>query len=115
MTIRHCQALQSIGLSTCGKGGAKLAARLGMQASRHTILRRIMDLPDGSAGSVVYVGVDDFCATRSYRCSCKDSRKEDLTWGSAPSAEPSLNQVRLGQRSRTRKGDLEAVRGRDDC
>jgi len=67
MTIRHCQALQSIGLSTCGKGGAKLAARLGMQASRHTILRRIMDLPDGSAGSVVYVGVDDFSFRRGYR------------------------------------------------
>jgi transposase len=67
MTIRHCQALQSIGLSTCGKGGAKLAARLGMQASRHTILRRIMDLPDGSAGSVVYVGVDDFSFRRGSR------------------------------------------------
>ncbi len=67
MTIRHGQALQSIGLSTCGKGGAKLAARLGMQASRHTMLRRIMDLPDGSAGSVVYVGVDDFSFRRGYR------------------------------------------------
>ena len=67
MTIRHCQALQSIGLSICGKGGAKLAARLGMQTSRHTILRRIMDLPDSSAGSVVYVGVDDFAFRRGYR------------------------------------------------
>ena len=65
---RHVQlSLQSIGLSTCGKGGAKLAARLGMQASRHTILRRIMDLPDSSAGSVVYVGVDDFSFRRGYR------------------------------------------------
>jgi hypothetical protein len=45
MTIRLCQSLQSIGLATCGKGGAKLAARLGMQTSRYTILRRIMDLP----------------------------------------------------------------------
>ena len=54
-------------------------------------------------------------ATRSYVCSRKDSRKEALTWGSAPSAEPSLNQVRLGQRSRTREGDLETVRERDDC
>src|SRR5204863_7375888 len=51
----------------CGKGGAKLAARLGMQASRHTILRRIMDLPDGSAGTVVYVGIDDFSFRRGYR------------------------------------------------
>jgi transposase len=54
------QALQAVGLSTCGKGGAKLAARLGIQTSRHTILRRIMDLPGGSAASVVYLGIDDF-------------------------------------------------------
>ncbi len=67
MTIRHCQALQSIGLATCGKGGARLAARLGMQTTRQTILRRIMDLPDGSAGSVVYVGIDDFAFRRGYR------------------------------------------------
>lgn len=67
MTIRQCQALQSLGLATCGKGGAKLAARLGMQTTRHTILRRIMDLPDGSAGSVVSVGRDDFALRRGYR------------------------------------------------
>ena len=59
MTIRLCQSLQSIGLATSGKGGAKLAARLGMQTSRYTILRRIMDLPDPPTGSVVYVGIDD--------------------------------------------------------
>lgn len=67
MTIRHCQALQSIGLATCGKGGARLAIHLGMQTSRYTILRRIMDLPDPSAGSVVYLGVDDFSFRRGYR------------------------------------------------
>lgn len=67
MTIRLCQALQSIGLATCGKGGARLAARLGMQTSRNTILRRIMDLPTISAGSVVYLGIDDFAFRRGYR------------------------------------------------
>ncbi len=36
MTIRLCQNLQSIGLATCGKGGAKLATRLGIQTSRQT-------------------------------------------------------------------------------
>ena len=45
MTIRLCQALQAIGLATCGKGGARLAARLGIRTSRQTILRRIMELP----------------------------------------------------------------------
>ena len=67
ITVRLCQALQSIGLSTCGKGGAKLAARLGMQTSRYTILRRIMDLSDPPAASVVYVGIDDFAFRRGYR------------------------------------------------
>ena len=67
MTIRHCEALQSIGLATCGKGGTRLAARLGMQTSRHTILRRIMDLPDASTGSVVFLGIDDFAFRRGYR------------------------------------------------
>jgi transposase len=60
MTIRCCQQITSIGLATCGKGGARLADRLGMPTTRPTILRRIMDLPDVSAGSVVYLGIDDF-------------------------------------------------------
>lgn len=53
MTIRLCQQLTDIGLATCGKGGVRLAARLGMQTTRQTILRRIMDLPDVATGSVV--------------------------------------------------------------
>lgn len=50
MTIRYCQQITAIGLATCGKGGAKLAARLGMQTTRQMILRRIMDLPDPLSG-----------------------------------------------------------------
>src|SRR5260370_29810559 len=53
MTIRYCQQLTSIGLATCGKGGARLAARLGIQTTRQTILRRIMDLPDPLSGSTI--------------------------------------------------------------
>jgi transposase len=67
MTIRCCQHITSIGLATCGKGGARLADRLGIHTSRPTILRRIMDLPDASSGSVVYVGIDDFAFRRGYR------------------------------------------------
>src|SRR6266516_3055122 len=63
-TIRFCQQIPSIGLATCGKGGKKLAARLGMQTSRNTILRRIMELPDPSLRSVVFLGIDDF----AFRC-----------------------------------------------
>jgi len=67
MTIRHCQHITSIGLASCGKGGARLAARLGIQTSRQTILRRIMDLPDLSTGSILYLGIDDF----SFRRGCR--------------------------------------------
>jgi hypothetical protein len=67
MTIRYCQQLTSIGLATCGKGGTRLAARLGIGTSRQTILRRIMDLPDPPIGSVLYLGIDDF----SFRRGCR--------------------------------------------
>ncbi len=66
-TIRFCQQITSIGLFTCGKGGARLAACLGIQTSRQTILRRIMDLPDPSSGSVVHVGIDEFAFRRGYQ------------------------------------------------
>src|SRR5258708_22374180 len=67
MRIRECQEMTLIGLATCGKGGARLAARLGMQTTRQTILRRIMDLPDLPPGSILYLGIDDFSFRRGYR------------------------------------------------
>jgi transposase len=67
MTIRYCHQLTSVGLATCGKGGTRLAARLGMQTSRQTILRRIMALPDPPVGSILYLGIDDF----SFRRGCR--------------------------------------------
>jgi transposase len=66
MTIRHCEQITSIGLATCGKGGTRLAARLGIQTTRQTILRRIMDLPDSSTGSILFLGIDDFSFRRGY-------------------------------------------------
>ena len=59
-TIRHCQQITSIGLATCGKGGTRLAARLGIHTTRQTILRRIMALPESSAESILFLGIDDF-------------------------------------------------------
>lgn len=41
-------------------------ARLGMQTTRYTILRRIMALPDPSYPSVVYLGLDDFALRRGF-------------------------------------------------
>jgi transposase len=66
-TIRFCQQLTSIGLATCGKGGARLASRLGIQTSRQTILRRILDLPNVSTGSILFLGIDDFAFRRGYQ------------------------------------------------
>jgi transposase len=66
MTIRHYEQITSIGLATCGKGGVRLAARLGIHTTRQTILRRIMELPDRSAGSVLYLGIDDFSFRRGH-------------------------------------------------
>jgi transposase len=67
MTIRSCEQITSIGLATCGKGGTRLAARLGIQTTRQTILRRIMALPDSSAGSLLFLGIDDFSFRRGLR------------------------------------------------
>jgi transposase len=66
-TIRFCQQLTSIGLATCGKGGARLASRLGIQTSHQTILRRFLDLPNVSTGSILFLGIDDFAFRRGYR------------------------------------------------
>ena len=60
MTLRFSQQVSSIGLATCGKGGARLAVRLGIPTSRQTILRRIMALPDYPAESLLFLGIDDF-------------------------------------------------------
>ncbi|EFH85218.1 ISL3 family transposase [Ktedonobacter racemifer] len=67
MTIRYGQQITSIGLATCGKGGARLAACLGIQTTRQTILRRIMDLPENLSGSILFLGIDDFSFLRGYR------------------------------------------------
>lgn len=64
ITIRLCHSLQSIGLATCGKGGARLAARLGVHSTRQSILRRIMDLPPPAPCSVLRLGIDDFSFRR---------------------------------------------------
>jgi transposase len=64
MTIRLCQQLTSVGLATCGKGGARLAARLGIDSTRQTILRRIMDLPPPAPCSVLRLGIDEFSFRR---------------------------------------------------
>ena len=67
ITIRLSEHLQAVGLATSGRGGIKLANRLGMQANRQTLLRRIMALPNRPEESVLYVGIDDFAFRRGQR------------------------------------------------
>ncbi len=64
MTVRLCEEIQAIGLSTSGSLGTRLSARLGISTSWMTVLRRIMDLPTSAAGSVVALGIDDFSFRR---------------------------------------------------
>lgn len=63
-TTRLRQAIEAIGLSTCGEGGARLAARLAIATSPTTILRRIMALPPPPVEPVTHLGIDDFALRR---------------------------------------------------
>jgi transposase len=64
LTVRLCEALQSLGLATCGELGTRLAARLAMQTSPTTILRCLMKLPLDPVKPVIQLGIDDFAFRR---------------------------------------------------
>lgn len=64
MTSRLSQAIQAIGLATCGKLGSRLAARLGIQTSWMTVLHQIMATPSPPGSPVFKLGVDDFALRR---------------------------------------------------
>src|SRR5216683_42758 len=64
LTVRLCEALQSLGLATCGELGTRLAERLAIQTSPTTILRRIMVLPTAAIEQVSELGIDDFAFRR---------------------------------------------------
>ena len=56
---RLFQIVQVIGLATGGRLGVRVTDRLGIQTSRHTILRRIMALPTEPIGQIIELGIDD--------------------------------------------------------
>ena|SRR5947209_3093581 len=64
LTVRLCEALQSLGLATCGELGTRLGERLAIQTSPTTILRRIMVLPTAAREQVAELGRDDFAFRR---------------------------------------------------
>lgn len=88
ITNRLRDALMALDLATSAEVSERLAPSLGMKVSAPTLLLRLRAVACPSPTSVRILGVDDWGATRSYICSCKNSRKEGLTWGSAPSALP---------------------------
>jgi hypothetical protein len=88
ITKRLRETLVALGLATSAEVSERVAPSLGMLVSAPTLLRRLRMVCCPPPTSVRILGVDDWGATRSYICSCKNSRKEGLTWGSAPSALP---------------------------
>ena len=87
-TNRLREALVALGLATSARVSERLAPQLSMLISAPTLLRCLRTVACPPPTLVRMLGVDDWGATRSYICSCKNSRKEGLTWGSAPSALP---------------------------
>ena len=61
-TKRLYQIVQTI--ATGGRLGVRVTDRLGIQTTRHTILRRIMALPTEPVGEVPQIGIDDFSFRR---------------------------------------------------
>jgi transposase len=59
-TLRLGQALATIAHALGGKAGARLADRLGMGASRDTLLRRLQEAAPPEAGVPRVLGVDDW-------------------------------------------------------
>jgi hypothetical protein len=104
LTNRLRQALEALGLTTCGEVTSRLASRLGMQVAPTTLLRRIRAVPVAQSRKVRVLGVDDFGATRKVAGVAVRTLERRIFPGVLPSsAEPSLNQVRLGQCSRARQ------------
>jgi hypothetical protein len=58
MTDRLIKALQSAGVLTTGADAAQLAKSFGVSTTAKTIIRRVLELPLPSEGSVHKVGID---------------------------------------------------------
>jgi transposase len=64
VTVRLRQALEAVGIATCGEVGTRLGERLALPTSPTTLLRRVMALPTDAVGLVNQLGIDDFALRR---------------------------------------------------
>jgi transposase len=67
LTLRLRSAVQEISLATCGKGGERLAGKLGMPLSDATVLWSLYLVPLPEIGQVEVVGIDDWSYRRGKR------------------------------------------------
>ncbi|WP_204985350.1 ISL3 family transposase [Micromonospora globbae] len=58
------ELLTRIGLALAGRAGARLAAAVGVNVGRDTLLRLVKGLPDPAGTAVTVLGVDDFAFRR---------------------------------------------------
>ncbi|MCG5214713.1 ISL3 family transposase [Streptosporangium sp. KLBMP 9127] len=73
-TVRHgrktpllVEFLRNIAVAVAGRAGARLAGALRAAASRSTLLRLVMAIPDPAAHAPRVLGVDDFAIKRGHR------------------------------------------------
>jgi transposase len=67
LTKRLRSAVQEIGVATCGKGGERLVAKLGIPISDATLLWSLYLVPLPPIGKVEVIGIDDWSYRRGKR------------------------------------------------